>query len=130
MQYGDKQIFSRVNFQIERGERMALVGENGSGKSTLSRILNGRQTPTTGRIEFGHNVSIGFYSQEVADDMNSEATVLEELEKALQLGGVDSREEADPAHGAALGQGAERAEYHLRVQVICLSPYCWVWCSN
>jgi ATP-binding cassette subfamily F protein 3 len=60
-------VVSRVHFELLRGERMAILGENGSGKSTLLRTLAGRLPPLSGRVTLGHDVSIGYYDQELKD---------------------------------------------------------------
>jgi ATP-binding cassette subfamily F protein 3 len=60
-------IVRSVNFELLRGERMALLGENGTGKTTLLKTLAGRLTPLAGTVAPGHDVSIGYYDQELSD---------------------------------------------------------------
>jgi ATP-binding cassette, subfamily F, member 3 len=60
-------IVRRVGFELLRGERMALLGENGTGKTTLLKTLAGRLQPLAGSVTPGHDVSIGYYDQELAD---------------------------------------------------------------
>src|SRR6266496_4809014 len=60
-------IVRGVNFELLRGERLALLGENGSGKTTLLKTLAGRLAPLAGVFEPGHDVSIGYYDQELSD---------------------------------------------------------------
>jgi len=60
-------IVRGVDFELLRGERMAILGDNGSGKSTLLRTLAGRLSPLAGGMELGHEVSIGYYDQELRD---------------------------------------------------------------
>jgi ATP-binding cassette subfamily F protein 3 len=60
-------IVRSVNFELLRGERMALLGENGTGKTTLLKTLAGRLTPLAGTVTPGHDVSIGYYDQELSD---------------------------------------------------------------
>ncbi|MEK6737304.1 MAG: ABC-F family ATP-binding cassette domain-containing protein, partial [Planctomycetota bacterium] len=79
-QYGGRFIFRDVSFSIERGERIALVGQNGSGKSTLSRILAGLEQPCSGTIKLGHNVLFDYFAQEHAEKLNNNNTVLQEVE--------------------------------------------------
>ena len=62
--YGSKKVLTDVNFNIKRGERMALVGPNGAGKSTLIKILLGKLEPDGGEILTNDKLSIGYYSQE------------------------------------------------------------------
>ncbi|MFC2947549.1 ABC-F family ATP-binding cassette domain-containing protein [Virgibacillus sediminis] len=71
-------LFSHVNLEVNRGERIALVGPNGVGKTTLLKIIMGRYQPREGSIQEGANVQIGYYDQEQAD-LSSSKTVLDEL---------------------------------------------------
>src|ERR1700678_3944804 len=61
---GEKLIFEGLNFTIERGDRIALVGANGAGKSTLIRLLSRQEEPTAGAIREGHNVLTDFFAQD------------------------------------------------------------------
>jgi len=60
-------IVRGVGFELLRGERLALLGENGTGKTTLLKTLAGRLAPLAGTVEAGHDVSIGYYDQELSD---------------------------------------------------------------
>jgi ATP-binding cassette subfamily F protein 3 len=60
-------IVRSVSFELLRGERMAILGENGTGKTTLLKTLAGRLAPLAGTVETGHDVSIGYYDQELSD---------------------------------------------------------------
>jgi ATP-binding cassette subfamily F protein 3 len=60
-------IVRGVRFELLRGERLALLGENGTGKTTLLKTLAGRLAPLGGSVETGHDVSIGYYDQELSD---------------------------------------------------------------
>jgi ATP-binding cassette subfamily F protein 3 len=60
-------IVRRVSFELLRGERMAILGENGTGKTTLLKTLAGRLAPLAGTAATGHDVSIGYYDQELRD---------------------------------------------------------------
>jgi len=73
-------IFQDICLSIERGEKVALVGQNGSGKSTLSRIIAGVEQPHSGVIKMGHNVLFDYFAQEHAEKLNNKNTILEEVE--------------------------------------------------
>ncbi len=60
-------IVRGVSFELLRGERLAILGENGTGKSTLLKTLAGRLPPLAGSVATGHDVSIGYYDQELRD---------------------------------------------------------------
>ncbi|AER66237.1 ABC transporter related protein [Thermovirga lienii DSM 17291] len=77
--YGSLSVLEEVDLEIQRGEKIAVVGVNGAGKSTLARLMSGRETPSEGSVNWGHNVKIGFYSQESAANLSSEKTVWEEI---------------------------------------------------
>jgi ATP-binding cassette subfamily F protein 3 len=62
--FGDNLVFVDVEFAVERGERMLLIGLNGAGKTTLLRILAGVETADLGEVSLGHNASVGYYAQE------------------------------------------------------------------
>ena len=78
--YGKKQVFDKVDFFIERGDRIALLGQNGQGKTTLAKILSGEITDTTGEWNLGHNVNIGYFAQNQEEVLTPNKTVLEEAE--------------------------------------------------
>ncbi|MDD5168812.1 MAG: ABC-F family ATP-binding cassette domain-containing protein [Syntrophales bacterium] len=77
--YGDLEVFRDVSLSVYRGQKVALVGVNGSGKSTLSRILSGTEPPTEGKITYGLNVKMAFFSQESAENLEYSGTVWEEI---------------------------------------------------
>jgi ATP-binding cassette, subfamily F, member 3 len=80
--YGTKQVLSRVNFTIERGDRVALVGVNGAGKSTLIRLLTGDEMPTSGRVKLGHNVVSEYFAQDQYKVLNGDARMLDDISRA------------------------------------------------
>src|SRR5438270_175049 len=77
--YGTKEVFQDVNFIIERGDRIALVGVNGAGKSTLIKLLAGRETPTSGELRVGHNVQPDYFAQDQYKELNPDARILDDL---------------------------------------------------
>lgn len=78
--YGKKQIFDHVDFFVERGDRIALLGQNGQGKTTLAKILAGEITDYSGEWNLGHNVNIGYFAQNQEEVLTPNKTVLEEAE--------------------------------------------------
>jgi len=77
--YGDKLVFSNVNFIVERGDRIALVGVNGAGKSTLIKLLAGREPATRGQYRIGHNVQPDYFAQDQYKELNPDARILDDL---------------------------------------------------
>jgi ATP-binding cassette subfamily F protein 3 len=80
--YGDKQVLKNVNFRIERGDRVALVGVNGAGKSTLIKLLTNVETPTEGAIKLGHNVTSEYFAQDQYKVLDPEARMLDDISRA------------------------------------------------
>ena len=80
----EKRLFSGVNFDIKRGERICIVGPTGVGKTTLLKVIRGELSPTGGRLKVGYNVEFGYYDQEQSL-LNDANTVLEELHDAYRL---------------------------------------------
>jgi ATP-binding cassette subfamily F protein 3 len=80
--YGSKQVLSGVNFTIERGDRVALVGVNGAGKSTLIRLLTGDEAPTAGQVKMGHNVVSEYFAQDQYKVLNGESRMLDDISRA------------------------------------------------
>jgi ATP-binding cassette subfamily F protein 3 len=79
--YGDLTVFENFDFEITRGEKIAIVGPNGAGKSTFCRMITGQETPDTGTHAFGHKVAVSFFSQNHADELAPEKTVLQTVEE-------------------------------------------------
>jgi ATP-binding cassette, subfamily F, member 3 len=75
----EHKVFENVNFMIERGERIALVGVNGAGKSTLIRLLAGQEPLTAGGYKLGHNVEPDYFAQDQYKELNPEARILDDL---------------------------------------------------
>jgi len=80
--YGDKTVFSKARFNIERGDRIALVGVNGAGKSTMIRLLSGVETPSEGELKLGHNVEVDYFAQDQYKALNPESRLLDDLQEA------------------------------------------------
>src|SRR3954452_23240520 len=80
--YGEKQVFKNVDFMIERGDRVALVGVNGAGKSTLIKLLSGSEPLTTGEYRLGHNVSVDYFAQDQYKELDPDSKLLDDLIEA------------------------------------------------
>jgi ATP-binding cassette, subfamily F, member 3 len=80
--YGRKNVFSGVNFVIERGDRIALVGVNGAGKSTLIKLLAGSEQPTSGELRLGHNADVDYFAQDQYKALDPNARMLDDLFEA------------------------------------------------
>ena len=76
--FDSHKLFTNVNFEIKRGEHVAIIGDNGSGKTTLLKILNGLVPADQGTFRLGSNVEIGYYDQE-HHVLHSEKTLFEEI---------------------------------------------------
>ena len=79
--YPPLQLFSDINFEIKRGERVALIGNNGTGKTTILKIINELVAPDAGTISLGSNVFIGYYDQE-HQLLHMEKTIFDEIADA------------------------------------------------
>jgi ATP-binding cassette subfamily F protein 3 len=99
--FGEKQIFSEVNIEVERGEKVALAGRNGEGKSTFVKIIAGL-LPYGGSFEIGHNVKLGYFAQNQAELLQADITVLETIENEAK---GDMRKEARNILGMFLFSG-------------------------
>ena len=80
--YGDKQIFDHMDFFVNRGQKIALLGQNGQGKTTLAKILAGEIKDYTGTWTLGHNVNIGYFAQNQEEVLDPNKSILEEAEDA------------------------------------------------
>ena len=80
--YGPINIFSGYDFEINKGEKVAIVGPNGAGKSTFCRLITAQEEPDAGSHTFGHKVATSFFSQNHADELDPDQTVLATVEAA------------------------------------------------
>ena len=79
--YGDKTILKDINLLVERGSKIAFVGQNGQGKSTLIKAFV-REFEFQGNIKMGHNVQVGYFAQNQAEYLDGEFTLLRTMEDA------------------------------------------------
>jgi ATP-binding cassette subfamily F protein 3 len=79
--YGAKKVLENVNFVVERGDRVALVGYNGAGKSTLIRMMTGSEPLTAGEMKLGHKVEIDYFAQDQYKELDPDAILFEDLSR-------------------------------------------------
>ena len=79
--FGNEKLFSGLNFEIKKGEHVAIIGDNGTGKTTLLKIINGVESLDEGEIDLGVKVHIGYYDQE-HHVLHDEKTLFEEISDA------------------------------------------------
>ncbi|MBR3035738.1 MAG: ABC-F family ATP-binding cassette domain-containing protein [Lachnospiraceae bacterium] len=77
-QFPEHDLFEDANIEIQRGERICLIGDNGTGKSTLLKMITGIEQPDSGELKYGSNVFIGYYDQE-HQTLSDEKTIFEEI---------------------------------------------------
>ena len=82
--YGEKFVFGNVNFIIERGDRIALVGVNGAGKSTLIKLLAGAEPLSSGEYNLGHNAQVDYFAQDQYKELDPNARMLDDLSSVSQ----------------------------------------------
>ena len=99
--YGDKKVLSDINLYIERGTKLAFVGQNGQGKSTLAKLLVS-VIKGTGNLRLGHNVKIGYFAQNQSETLDTSKTVLQIVEDAAKS---DNRGKVRNMLGAFLFRG-------------------------
>jgi len=99
--YGDKKVLSDINLYIERGTKLAFVGQNGQGKSTLAKLLVS-VIKGTGNLRLGHNVKIGYFAQNQSETLDTSKTVLQIVQDAATS---DNRGKVRNMLGAFLFRG-------------------------
>jgi ATP-binding cassette subfamily F protein 3 len=106
----DRPLFTNFSFDIERGQRIGIIGPNGSGKTTLLRVLVGDQPPSTGSVKLGHNVRVGYLDQNL-ETLDGDQTPLDVVRPPWRAG-----EKAEPFRAllARFGIGADLAESRIR----------------
>lgn len=76
--YGEKQVLQNIDLLIERGSKIAFVGQNGQGKTTLAKMVVG-EIPFEGNIRLGHNVQLGYFAQNQANYLDGELSVVDTM---------------------------------------------------
>src|SRR5262245_8577872 len=74
-----QEVLRNLSLSVNRGDRIALVGPNGSGKTTLLRLLAGLDAPDQGKIEYGEDVSVGYYAQDQSQTLDESRSVVDEV---------------------------------------------------
>ena len=108
--YGDLQVLKNINLNVERGSKIAFVGQNGQGKSTLAKIIVG-ELKHEGHIKLGHNVQIGYFAQNQAEYLDGSKTVLDTM---IDAANEKNRSKVRDILGSFLFRG-EEAEKYVRV---------------
>ncbi len=105
--YGDKHVLNDVDLVVERGSKMAFVGQNGQGKSTLAKIIVG-DIDSEGKVTLGHNVQIGYFAQNQADYLDGSKTVLDTM---IDAANEKTRSRVRDILGSFLFRGDEVEKY-------------------
>jgi ATP-binding cassette, subfamily F, member 3 len=82
--YGPIEVFESLDYKVERGDRIAVVGLNGAGKSTLSRIIAGTEAFNSGHRIVGHNVTLSYFAQHQAEELDPSKEVLDTIEEIAE----------------------------------------------
>ncbi|HKK47174.1 MAG TPA: ABC-F family ATP-binding cassette domain-containing protein [Balneolaceae bacterium] len=80
--YGENIVFEDLSYSIARGDKIAVVGPNGAGKSTMIRMMAGLEDFSDGQRKIGHNVTVSYFAQHQADELNLDSTVFEVMREA------------------------------------------------
>lgn len=89
-EFKNKKLFDHINFEVNRGEKIAIIGENGIGKSTLIKILLGKITQDAGQYEWGHETHLSYFSQDHHDLLDTHINVLDWL--INQIGNMNEQQ--------------------------------------
>ncbi len=87
---GASRLLTVPDMEVQRGERIGMLGPNGSGKTTLLRTITGQLAPLEGRVALGHNVLVGYYAQ-THEGLNPQNTLLDEIRQATPFSEESAR---------------------------------------
>ncbi|HLW01309.1 MAG TPA: ABC-F family ATP-binding cassette domain-containing protein [Ktedonobacterales bacterium] len=87
---GASRLLIVPDMEVQRGERIGMLGPNGSGKTTLLRTITGQLAPLEGRVALGHNVLVGYYAQ-THEGLNLQSSVLDEIRQATPFSEESAR---------------------------------------
>jgi ATP-binding cassette subfamily F protein 3 len=110
--YDQKAVISGLNFEIQRGDKVAFVGKNGMGKSTLAKLITGDIQAYEGELKHGHNIDLGYFAQDEPQKLDPEKTVMETMEASAK---PDMRPHIRKILGAFLFSGDT---VHKKVKVL------------
>lgn len=105
--YGDNNVLNGVDLLVDRGSKIAFVGQNGQGKSTLAKIIVG-EIEHSGKVVLGHNVQIGYFAQNQADYLDGSKTVLDTM---IDAANEKNRSRVRDILGSFLFRGDEVEKY-------------------
>ena len=108
--YGDLQVLQHIDLMVDRGSKIAFVGQNGQGKSTLAKIIVG-DLEAKGDIKLGHNVQIGYFAQNQAEYLDGNKTVLDTM---IDAANETNRSKVRDILGSFLFRG-DAAEKYVKV---------------
>ena len=100
--YGTLEVFKNLDYKVERGDRIAIVGINGAGKSTLTRILAGMESIDSGERIIGYNVVPSYFAQDQAEELDLSKDVLQTVE---EVAGAETRVQLRTLLGSFLFHG-------------------------
>ena len=105
--YDDNMVIEDISFTMDRGDKLAFVGQNGQGKSTLAKIIVG-EISHQGLVELGHNVEIGYFAQNQAEYLDENKTVLDTM---IDVANAETRPKVRDILGAFLFRGDDVHKY-------------------
>ncbi len=88
--YGPRVIYDGFSLTIRRGERWAVMGRNGAGKTTLLKMIAGVSTPDSGAVRLGASLDMGYFAQQSLEVLDSDLTVIEQLQRDFPQDGLGS----------------------------------------